>query len=212
MNNQKYIQDLQEIRSLMSKSTRFISLSGMSGVMAGLYALLGGCAGFFILKRAKRLGQYETLKELTTTPFEQNPSLQIILVAFMVLLLSIVTAYFLTKSKAKKYRQSIWNAQSIRLVKHFVLHLTIGGLFTLVLIQYDLIGLVAPAMLIFYGLACIQAAPYTLGTVRYLGISCALLGLINTQFIGYGLYFWTAGFGLCHIIYGAVMHFKYDRN
>ena len=89
--------------------------------------------------------------------------------------------------------------------------LSIGALFTLALLQYNLIGLVAPAMLVFYGLACMNAAQFTLGTVKYLGLSCAILGLINTQFIGYGLYFWAAGFGLCHIIYGAVMYYKYDR-
>jgi hypothetical protein len=89
--------------------------------------------------------------------------------------------------------------------------LSVGALFTLVLLQYQLIGLVAPAMLVFYGLACMNAAQYTLGTVKYLGLSCAIIGLINTQFIGYGLYFWAAGFGVCHIIYGAVMYYKYDK-
>lgn len=211
MDNKKYINDIQEIRSLMSKSTRFISLSGMSGIMAGAYAVLGGIAGHFILQRAYRLGQRDTLDRLFTISFDKNPSLQIILVAATVFILAVVTAFFLTKAKARKHRQKIWNAQSLRLVKHFMIHLSIGGVFTLVLIQYDLLGLVAPAMLVFYGLACIHAAPYTLGTVRYLGISCAILGLINTQYIGYGLYFWTAGFGFCHIIYGVVMHYKYDR-
>lgn len=125
--------------------------------------------------------------------------------------MAVLTAYFLTKAKAKKHNQKIWTAQSLRLVKHFMIPLHIGGLFTLALIQYELIVLVAPAMLVFYGLACIHAAPYTLGTVRYLGLSCAILGLINTQFLGYGLYFWAAGFGICHIVYGAVMYYKYDR-
>ncbi len=212
MDNQKYIQDLQEIRSLMSKSTRFISLSGMSGVMAGCYALIGGITGHFILKRASELGQVETLDRLFELPLDQNPSLQIILVAGIVFLMAVITAFILTKRKALKHRQKIWNAQSIRLTKHFLIHLTLGGLFTLVLIEQRHLGLVAPAMLLFYGLACIQAAPYTLGTVRYLGITCAVLGLINTQYIGYGVYFWTAGFGLCHIIYGAVMYYKYDKS
>jgi len=212
MDNQKYLQDIQEIRNLMSKSTRFISLSGMSGVLAGTYALLGGIAGHFILQNATYDRSYSTFERLLNTPFEQNTSLQILLVAGAVLGLSIITAFILTKSKAARLKQRIWNAQSIRLIKNFIIHLALGGLFILTLFQYELIGLVAPAMLVFYGLACIQAAPYTLGTVKYLGVSCAILGLINTQFIGYGLYFWTAGFGLCHIIYGAVMYFKYDRN
>lgn len=211
MTKDKVLDDLKEIRSIMDKSTRFISLSGMSGVMAGIYAIIGSIFGYFIIQKARLNGYTDTLDSLTRTPWDRNPSLQILVVAAVVLFMAVVTAFFLTKIKAAKHKQQIWNKQSIRLVVNFLVPLTIGGLFTLVLIQYRLIELVAPAMLVFYGLACMNAAKYTLGTVKYLGLSCAILGLINTQYIGYGLYFWAAGFGLCHIIYGAVMYYKYDR-
>ncbi|MEP0479819.1 MAG: hypothetical protein ABJD23_06365 [Nonlabens sp.] len=211
MKTDKYLDDIKEIKSLMHKSTRFISLSGMSGVMAGIYALIGGVFGYFIIEKARENGTRDTLDRLTTTPWDQNPSLQILVVAAIVLFMAVLTAFFLTKAKASKHKQKIWTKQSIRLVVNFMVPLNIGALFTLALLQYHLIGLVAPAMLVFYGLACMNAAQFTLGTVKYLGLSCAILGLINTQFIGYGLYFWTAGFGLCHIIYGAVMYYKYDK-
>jgi hypothetical protein len=211
MTTDKYLEDIKEIRSLMNKSTRFISLSGMSGVMAGIYALIGSVMGYFIIQNAYRNGYTETLNRLNSTPWDQNPSLQILVVATSVLFMAVCTAFFLTKAKAKKHQQKIWTKQSIRLVINFMVPLNIGALFTLALLQYQFIGLIAPAMLVFYGLACMNAAPYTLGTVKYLGVSCALLGLINTQFIGYGLYFWAAGFGLCHIIYGTAMYYKYDR-
>ncbi|MEO9954818.1 hypothetical protein [Nonlabens sp.] len=211
MKTDKYLDDIKEIKSLMNKSTRFISLSGMSGVMAGIYALIGGVFGYFIIEKARENGTRDTLDRLTTTPWDQNPSLQILVVAAIVLFMAVLTAFFLTKAKASKHKQKIWTKQSIRLVVNFMVPLNIGALFTLALLQYHLIGLVAPAMLVFYGLACMNAAQFTLGTVKYLGLSCAILGLINTQFIGYGLYFWTAGFGLCHIIYGAVMYYKYDK-
>lgn len=211
MTTDKYLDDIKEIKSLMNKSTRFISLSGMSGVMAGIYALIGGVFGYFIIEKARENGTRDTLSRLTTTPWDQNPSLQILVVAAIVLFMAVLTAFFLTKAKASKHHQKVWTKQSIRLVVNFMVPLNIGALFTLALLQYNLIGLVAPAMLVFYGLACMNAAQFTLGTVKYLGLSCAILGLINTQFIGYGLYFWTAGFGLCHIIYGAVMYYKYDK-
>jgi hypothetical protein len=211
MTTEKYLKDIKEIKSLMNKSTRFISLSGMSGVMAGIYALIGSVIGYFIIQNAFRNGYTETLDRLFTTPWGQNPSFQILVVAAAVMFMAVVTAYFLTKAKATKHKQKIWTKQSIRLVVTFMVPLNIGAVFTLALLQNNLIGLVAPAMLVFYGLACMNAAHYTLGTVKYLGLSCAILGLINTQFIGYGLYFWAAGFGLCHIIYGAVMYYKYDR-
>jgi hypothetical protein len=66
-------------------------------------------------------------------------------------------------------------------------------------------------MLIFYGLALINASKYTYNDIRYLGISELLIGLCSTLFLGYGLFFWAAGFGLAHIVYGALMYFKYDK-
>jgi len=35
------IEDIKEIRTLMERSTRFLSLSGLSGIFAGLFALIG---------------------------------------------------------------------------------------------------------------------------------------------------------------------------
>jgi len=211
MDAKNALNDLREIRSLMDRSTRFISLSGLSGVLAGMYALAGSVVGYFIIKKANRMGYSDTLDALRTTPWERNPSLQIIVTAVIVLLLAVITAYFLTKLKAAKHKQKIWTSQSIRLVVNFMIVLGIGAFFTLALIQAHLLVLVAPSMLVFYGLACVHASKYTIGTVKYLGLSCAALGLINTQFLGYGLYFWAAGFGLCHIIYGTIMYVKYDR-
>ena len=71
------------------------------------------------------------------------------------------------------------------------------------------IGVVAPLTLIFYGLALVNASKYTLTEIRSLGLIEIILGLIAFQFIGYGLLFWSIGFGLLHILYGLAMHIKY---
>lgn len=105
----------------------------------------------------------------------------------------------------------MWDVSSRRLVLNFLIPLVAGGAFCLVLIQYGIAGLVAPATLIFYGLACINASKYTMRDIRYMGVAFIILGLVSTQYIGYGLYFWALGFGVCHIIYGALMYYKYDR-
>ena len=86
-----------------------------------------------------------------------------------------------------------------------------GGLFCLVLLQYGIVGLVAPATLIFYGLALLNASKFTIGDIKYLGIANVFIGLIASQFVGYGLYFWALGFGIFHIIYGVILYNKYDR-
>ena len=85
-------------------------------------------------------------------------------------------------------------------------------MFILAMLQYDEWRFVSSACLIFYGIALVNASKYTLRDVKWLGVLQIVLGLINTQFIGYGLYFWTAGFGILHIVYGIIMWWKYERS
>ena len=205
MSEKDYLQDLTEIKSIMNKSTRFISLSGLSGILAGVYALLGTSLGKYLIML------YQTdngaVSFLPITHFE----LLLVSVAASVLILSVLTAAFLTKKEADKNNEKIWSTSSKRLLQHFMIPLVTGGFFCIILYQNNLIGLMAPSTLIFYGLACINASKYSVGSIKYLGITEIIIGLISTQFIGYGLYFWALGFGICHIIYGILMYSKYDK-
>jgi hypothetical protein len=88
----------------------------------------------------------------------------------------------------------------------------VGGLFIWRITDLGAYGLIAPACLLFYGLALINGSKYTLSEVRYLGYLQLVLGIINLWAMGYGLYFWAAGFGVLHILYGIVMWNKYERN
>jgi len=201
MEDKNYLQDLKDIKELMSKSTQFISLSGLSGVLAGIYALIGAVyVNTLILSHSET---YITLESLTFK--------KIIATAFIVLFVSVFTAYVMTVRKAKKVNESMWNASSKRLLINFAIPLVTGGIFALLLLRHGYYGLIAPITLLFYGLACINASKYTLRDVRYLGITEVILGLLAVEFSGYGLYFWIIGFGICHIVYGTMMYFKYDR-
>ncbi len=210
MENEKYLQDLSEIKQMMNRSSRFISLSGLSGVFAGCYALLGAVVAKTLLRDNGSV--YNQDYNSVTVNFSNSKlELQLLLVAIVVLILAIGTAVFLTTRKAKKNGHKIWDTTSKRLMINFFAPLIAGGLFCLVLLQYDIIGLIAPCMLIFYGLALIHASKYTFNDLKSLGYANLVLGLIATQFIGYGLYFWAIGFGFFHIVYGIWMHNKYDR-
>lgn len=197
---EKYLNDISEIKNMMSKSSQFISLSGFAGIIAGIYALIG----------AYVVNQLIIKHEGQITLESKNFQL-IALTAFLVLFLSIVTATILTSGKAKKQGEKIWNATSRRMLVNFLIPLTTGGIFALILIKKEYYELIAPVTLIFYGLACVNASKYTFRDIRYMGISTIVLGLIATEFLGYGLLFWALGFGVCHIIYGTMMYFKYDR-
>ncbi|WP_073370844.1 hypothetical protein [Flavobacterium fluvii] len=206
MENEKYLNDISEIKNLMDKSSRFISLSGLSGILAGLYCLIGaGLTYKIIYFDTTTLGNYGDLIITETT------LLQLFIIAATVIVLSLVTAIVLSIRKAKKSNDRIWNTSTKRLLINFMIPFLSGGIFILFLIEKEILGLVAPLTLIFYGLACVNASKYTLGDIRYLGISMILLGLLSTWFLGYGLLFWALGFGVCHILYGSIMYYKYDR-
>ena len=207
MENEKYLNDISEIKNMMNQSSRFISLSGLSGVLAGIYSLVGAWFAYkTIYFDTSTLGNYKNLV------ISESAVIKLFIIAAAVLILSIITAVILSAKKASKSEEKIWNTTSKRLVINFAIPLATGGFFILFLIEKEILSLVAPLTLIFYGLACVNASKYTLGDVRYLGLTMIFLGLLSTWFLGFGLLFWALGFGVCHIIYGSVMYFKYDRN
>ncbi|GAA4767609.1 MULTISPECIES: hypothetical protein [Flavobacterium] len=201
MDSNNYLQDIKDIKQMMSQSSQFISLSGLSGVLAGIYAIVGA-----IYANSLILNHQETYITLESETFKK-----ILITALVVLAASLMTAYVMTVRKAKKMEENVWNPSSRRLLINFLIPLVTGGIFVLLLLRHGYYGLVAPITLLFYGLACLNASKYTLRDVRYLGITEIILGLLAVEFSGFGLYFWAIGFGLCHIVYGGMMHFKYDR-
>ena len=205
MKQEDYLKELTEIKSIMNKSSRFISLSGLAGILAGIYALIGVISALFLIKNYKNSNSSVSLIPISYLEY------LLFGIALFVLTLSVLTALILSAKKAKKSGEKLWDNTTKRLLINFSIPLFTGGFFCMVLYQNSLIGLIAPSTLIFYGLACLIASRYTLSEIRYLGIINISLGLIATQYIGYGLYFWAVGFGVLHIIYGALMYNKYDR-
>lgn len=206
MEDKNYLNDLKEIKEMMSKSSQFISLSGLSGVLAGVYALVGAYFANTIL-----YANVAVFSNIEYIIIPEKNMYFLLAIAFIVVTLSIITGIVLSLKKAKKNNEKIWNPTSYRLIINFLIPLVVGGYLCLYLIEKEDFRLVAPLMLIFYGLACVNASKYTLGDVRYLGLTMIAIGIINTFFIGYGLFFWALGFGLCHIFYGGMMWFKYER-
>jgi len=198
---ENYLRDIQDIKKMMDRSSQFLSLSGMAGVMAGIYALIGAYAAKQVYNN--NYGRYIT--------FESFSFKIIVAIAAAVLVLSVFTAYILTARKAKRQGETVWNPASKRLAINFLIPLITGGIFAVFLIKNHYYGLIAPITLIFYGLSIINASKYTVRDVRYLGMTIIVIGLFSTAYMGYGLEFWALGFGVCHILYGTMMHYKYDR-
>ncbi|HKI47531.1 MAG TPA: hypothetical protein VKA08_19530 [Balneolales bacterium] len=202
-----YIQDISEIRSMMERSSRFLSLSGLAGVMAGIYALLGVYIAYhFFHFNPDQIG-YTTEQSV---PFSSDLP-KIIILAILILLLAVGTAIFLSYKKARKRDEKVWNATSRRLLANMAVPLITGGILLLVLLVKGLIGLIVPLTLVFYGLALYNAGKFTYDDVKFLGMIQVGLGLLATCYIEYGLLFWAIGFGVVHIIYGIYMHLRYER-
>ena len=201
MDKQKYLQDLQDIKSLMQQSSKFLSLSGLSGILAGVYALIGSVFAYQLLSN-------QTLYLRNYSADNLHLIVKLLLIAGTVALLAVVTAYILTTKKAKKTNQKIWDKTTKSMLIHFLIPLVTGGIFGLILLKHEHFGIIAPVTLIFYGLALVNASKYTLETIKYLGISEIIVGLVAANFVGYGLFFWAFGFGVLHIVYGSLMYWR----
>lgn len=201
----------------MERSSRFISLSGLSGISAGICALTGAwlARDYVFGPRDFPLIHPSNGNDYSRATGSENISVfdsKLFWIALGTLVAAIATALFFTWVKSKKEGIPIWGKSAKRVVINMGIPLIAGAIFLLKLIAFGTFGLVAPGCLIFYGLALINASKYTLDDVRYLGIMQVLLGIISLWFVGYGLYFWAMGFGILHIVYGASMWWKYDRS
>ena len=198
--------ELASIRSLMERSSRFLSLSGFSGVMSGIYALIGAFTGYSLV--TKRYGSL-TIND----SYSENPQVyhQLLLIASVILLLSVLTCWILSIREVKKKNENYWNPVSKRLISSMAIPLFTGGFFIIILLLKAEYSLIASACLIFYGLSLISASQYTFSDVKWLGFCQITLGLLAALIPESGLWFWVFGFGFMHIIYGAFMHFKYNR-
>ena len=193
---------LTEIKHLMERSSRFISLSGLSGVMAGVYAIAGALAAYYYVYGRDNAGR---------GGYQENDMTFLLADAALVLILAVGTGIFLTTRKARKDGNSLLDAAAKKLIINLCIPLFTGGVFCLALIYHNNWFYVVPSMLVFYGLALVHASKYTRDDVRSLGLSEIALGLISLFVIGYGLVFWTLGFGVLHIVYGTYMYYKYEK-
>jgi len=195
MGEKDYLKDISDIKDMMNRSSRFISLSGLSGILAGVYALIGAGYAYWLVTSSDR--GYLILDG----QIFRLILLDLILVAFF----SIATAIFLTTKKARSHKVSVWDTSTKRLLVNFLVPFIAGSVYILIILNQQKYGQTGALMLIFYGLALVNASKYTIGNIKYLGYVEIALGLLGALWPGYGFWFWVLGFGVMHIIYGSIM-------
>lgn len=201
--------DLQTIRDIMEKSSKFSSLSGLAGIFAGICAIIGASVALFMIFPAAGT----SYREFIMDPFDSFHDVKIYLVldAIIVLICAFSGAIFFSHRRAIKAGMPFWTGTTRRLLIHLLIPLVTGGLFILMLIVKENYRLIVPSMLVFYGLALVNAGKFTLSEIQYLGLTVIVLGIISGFFPGFGLILWTIGFGLMHIIFGTVMYLRHER-
>ena len=201
MGKNEQLEAIQDIRNMMNRSVRFLSLRGLSGLFAGCYALI---AGFIVFRHTNGVLLWDSYSNEDIKFF--------VLVGAVTLLLALSTAFLLTRRKAIKEGAKLWDESAKNALINLSIPLVVGGVLCFAFIIHGLNGLLAPTTLVFYGLALVNASSYTFPMIRQLGMFEIALGLLNSFFIGYGLIFWVVGFGVLHVIYGIYMYIKYDRS
>lgn len=199
---QDHIKDIAEIRSMMERSSKFLSLSGLSGVLAGIYAL----AGSYLAYSLYGFNPSEIVSNTTASNLSE-----VILIALMVLVVAVGTAVFFSYRKATKENESIWNATSRRLLVNVSIPLIAGAGLALILFSKGFVGLIPSVTLLFYGVALFNAGTFSYNEVKFLGVIQVLLGLVAANFVEYSLILWAIGFGVTHIIYGIFIHIRHER-
>lgn len=210
--SREHLQTLTEIRSLMERSAKFLSLSGLSGVSAGVIALVGAAVVYMRLRvdwlsvtGYEQLNRYDDVTQAQLEWF-------LVTVALAVLAAALLSGTYFTVRKARRQGLTVWNASSRRLLWAMLVPLATGGVFCLVLLEHNLISMAFSATLIFYGLALLNGSKYTLRDVESLGYCEIGLGLLSLFWPHYNLLAWAIGFGILHIVYGLAMYYKYERN
>lgn len=203
MDKKKYIEDLKDIKQMMNRSSRFISLSGLSGIFAGVIAIIGAYLAFQTIYANQNYLDYRQAS------LSSENLLYLLIIALVTLLSSIASGIFFTTKKAKKNNQKLWDSHTKNLLINLFIPLATGGILCFILLLKGFIGIIAPLTLIFYGLALVNASKFTLQEIRSLGLIEIILGLLGIYFIGYGLILWAIGFGILHIVYGIIMHLRY---
>lgn len=202
--------ELQAIREIMERSSRFLSLSGLAGIFAGVCALIGAAIAWFIILEPGRL-HYAEFIHMSDGSSDSGPGLYLAMDALLVLVLAVSGAVWFSYRKARRAGQKLWTPSTRHLIINVLIPLASGGVFILILVLRSNLELVAPAMLIFYGLALVNAGKFTFGEIQSLGLTQIGLGLLSGFSVNHGLLLWAIGFGLMHIVYGTLMYYRHER-
>ncbi len=205
------LEAILQMRDMMERSSKFLSLSGLAGIIVGCLAMVGVAFAYWILSMPLHEINYLQFIESKNENFLSKQIHWLMLDAILVLFLALITGSFLAIRNAKRKGLSIWDATTKRLIYNMFIPLFVGMFLIIAFMLKGQIQFVLPIMLIFYGLALFNASKYAIDEINFLGVLEIGLGIIAIFWVELGLLIWLLGFGILHIIYGSVIYFKYEK-
>lgn len=199
-------EELADIKSMMEQSTRFLSLSGISGILAGIYALIASALAYYWIY----FPEFPIGNQIYEV-YQNGKITHLMLMGLLLLSLTIVTSWAFSRQKSNRNAYPIWTPASKRFVQALAIPVISGGMFCIALIHEGQLILAFPAMLLFYGTGLLNASSFTLNNLKYLGYGQLILGVIAGFVPEWGFVLWTLGFGVFHVIYGSLIYSRYER-
>src|SRR5687767_11497207 len=102
----QHVEALQDIRRIMERSSRFLSLSGLSGIAAGFWALLGSWFAYDWIN--EYYNQYNSRGGYSGESFAKL-EWKLLGLAAVVLFLSLLSAFYFTWRKTRKDGVKLWD-------------------------------------------------------------------------------------------------------
>lgn len=202
MNAKDYLKDISEIKNMMDKSSRFNSLSGVSGIVTGIYAIIGSLIGY----------QYVTKNNIQISTLDNYNFILLFADLALIILLSLFTSLIITRRKAKKEGMSSWTILTKKMLYNFLIILIPSAIYVLILIlKHDFVA-AGSLMLFFYGASLINASHSTFKEIKALGLIEIVLGLLIILYPEFSFWLWLIGAGIVHVIFGIYMYFKHENN
>ena len=196
MDKDKALESVFEIKELMEKSSKFISVSGIAAILAGIYALAGA---------------YIATQVITSDMYLSDTLKLMAIIAMTVLAAAAVTAGILSYCKSQKTGQKFFSRLTYRALWNFSFPMLTGGVLCISILMHEYYDILASVMLLFYGLALVNVSKFTYSSIVWLGYAFICLGVVDCFWEGHSLLFWTIGFGGFHILYGILFYLHYER-
>src|SRR6476469_550177 len=140
----QHLDTLKDIKRMMERSSRFISLSGLSGIAAGVCALIGAWLANNVIHNDAQYGSRSEVQELRhvhNANLENGPDLQaylnntLIQIALGVLIAALLLGFLFTYLRSRKTNTPIWGDTAKRLLISISIPMLVGGIFLLKLID-----------------------------------------------------------------------------